>query len=300
MKRIQTLGIFLQLIRWKNLLLMALSQFIFYFYVLIPEGNRPFSQGKVFFLLLLSTLFIAAGGYVINAIFDVTCDRINKPDKVCFPTPFSLKSGKWIYGILTALGLIFAAQFSFQIGRPFWLFLFVGITVSLYLYSRLLKKTAFLGNLLIATLLAGNLLVLLLLPIQKGMRVDLLYTFAFFAFAINLIREMVKDLEDIKGDYNAGMRTLPILLGKERSIKLILVCSTVFSYFLIAFMIDSLQNKPFIQVYHFIAIIAPFLYFCYDLYFAKTSKQFHRLSNLLKVILIFGLLLVLFLCYNPF
>lgn len=300
MRPVPMLRIFMQLIRWKNLVLMGLTQCIFYFFVLYPAHPGKISEPTAFFTLLMATLCIAAGGYVINAIYDVSCDQINKPDKVCFPIPFSIATGMRIYVVLNSLGLVFALLFTLQVALPYGFMVFAAISFSLFLYSKILKRLPFIGNLLIAVLLAANLLILLMLPEVEEMRIELLYTFACFAFAINLIREMVKDLEDIKGDYNAGMRTLPILLGRDRSIKLILVLSAVIGYFFIRYLIDALRNQFYTQLYFTISILLPFFYFCYNLYSAKTSKQFHRLSNLLKVILIFGLLLVLFLCYKPF
>ena len=277
-------------------MIIASCQALFYFLILQKNTSFDFSEHMPFFTLCFSTLFIASGGYVINDIYDIECDQINKPNSVYFPNPFSIKFGMRTYAVLSSFGFLLATWFSLQIGQLLWTLLFAAIILLLYLYSKLFKRIPFLGNLTIAMLTASNLLVLLLLPIHPKAPTQLLYTFSFFAFAINLIREMVKDLEDAKGDYNVGMNTLPIVLGQARSIKFILLLCGIFGYFLIRFLIDDLKNNYWVQFYYLSFILTPYVYFCYHLFSARHSKQFHRLSSLLKWILIFGLLLITLLC----
>ena len=296
MKFLGLIGVFMELVRWKNLLIMASCQALFHFSLLQENTSFNYSEHILFFILSFATLFIAAGGYVINDIYDIKCDQINKPNKVYFPKPFSKKFGMRTYAVLSSIGFLLATCFSLLIEQVLWSLFFTLIIFLLYLYSRLIKSIPLLGNLTIAFLTACNLLILLLLPTHSEAPIQLLYTFSFFAFSINLIREMVKDLEDVKGDYNVGMNTLPIILGQARSIKFILLLCGAVSYFFIRFLIDGLKNNYWTQLYFLSFIIVPYFYFCYQLFYANHSKQFHRLSSLLKWILIFGLLLIILLC----
>jgi 4-hydroxybenzoate polyprenyltransferase len=287
--------LFLKLVRWKNLSILLFCQLLFKYFVFPFFNTTSLLTIFEFTLLLISTIFIAAGGYVINDIFDVDCDLINKPKQSFIPSKISIKTAKKSYWILSSIGIILGILLSFQRDLPYYSFLFLGIVSLLYFYSSHLKKIAFIGNLTIAILVSSCLLVFALFDttlLDNSMGIYYLWVFTFFSFCINLLREIIKDIEDIKGDYNTGMKTLPIVLGVERTKKAILILSLVPLYFSIHFLTTDLKNNSWAQVYFSIFILIPLFYFIYKTHNSTKSKEFKQLSKLLKWILIFGLLLI--------
>jgi 4-hydroxybenzoate polyprenyltransferase len=124
--------------------------------------------------------------------------------------------------------------------------------------------------------------------------------YAIFAFIINFLREIVKDLEDVNGDYNQGMNTLPIALGVGRTAILVFWLSFIPIGLLVFY-----ANKYFIGFdlwliagYTAALVVAPLIYFTIKMFSAKTQKDFHHLSNVLKIVLFFGILSVGVLTYN--
>lgn len=286
---------FLNFIRWKNLSILLICQVLFKYWVFPFFKTTSTLSNFEFSLLLISTLFIAAGGYVINDIFDIKCDTINKPHKAFIPNIISKKSAHKFYWILTLIGTSTGVLLSYQSGLISYAFIFIGISSILYFYSSHLKKIAFIGNLTIALLVASSLLVFALFDTNISkvtVGVYYLWVFSFFSFFINLLREITKDIEDIKGDYNAGMKTLPIVLGIERTKKTILILSVLPLYFSIHFLTNDLNQNYIAQIYFVLFIITPLFYFIYKTYHSSKTNHFKQLSKLLKWVLISGLILI--------
>lgn len=290
-----TLSNFFTFIRWKNLCILLLCQILFKYFV-FPFYNTPSLLSLFdFSLLVLSTITIAAGGNVINDIFDVDCDTINKPNKVFIPHKISPSTAIYIYLFLTVTGVSTGIFLSLSKNKPSYSLIFISIAILLYFYSSFLKKKMFVGNLIIAFLVSSSLVVFALFDtyffdVSKGMYY--LWIFTYFSFTINLLREIIKDIEDIKGDYNAGYKTLPIIIGVKRTIKVILILSLFPLYSSIAFLKNDLKNNLYLQIYFAICILIPLFYFIHKTYNSTIPKHFNQLSKLLKWILIFGLLLI--------
>lgn len=288
--------LYLNIVRWKNLLLLVFCQLFFKYKVFVYFKAPSYLTGFEFFLLLISIVCIAAGGYVINDVFDVSCDQINKPQKSYIPNQISIKNANALYYALTVLGVVSGSYLCISIEKPFFAFLSFVIAGLLYLYSYKLKSIALLGNIIISLLISFNLILLVLLDsniYEINRAITIAIQFSFFSFFINLFRELIKDIEDINGDYNSGMKTLPILIGTSRTIKLILLLSSFFLYFLINFGIQDLQDNIWAQAYFALFIVLPYLVFLIKTYNAKSKQHFHKMSSLLKLILAFGLLLLI-------
>ena len=294
--------LFFKLIRWKNIFILLFCLLLFK-YIVFPFFNTTSLLTSIeFTALLISTSFITAGGYVINDCFDQRCDAINKPEKTFIPTEISVKKAKNVYWLLSLTGVTIGCWLSFQRNMPYHSMLFISTASLLYFYSSYLKKIALIGNVTIAFLVAFSLLVFAIFDTDLSEKSEGLYyiwVYAFFSFCINLLREIIKDIEDLKGDHNAGMKTLPILLGTERTKKLILLISTIPLYFSIQFLQFDLKNNFWAQLYFTMTIVLPLFYFCYKTHNNTTNKQFHQLSTLLKWMLVFGLIL-LFLITNDY
>ncbi|MBJ2124115.1 geranylgeranylglycerol-phosphate geranylgeranyltransferase [Flavobacterium sp. IB48] len=301
---------FLNLIRYKNLLMLAFMQLLFR-YAFLKQQQVPLALADwQYGLLVLSTVLLAAAGYVINNIFDVGTDSINKPNDVVVGKGITESAAYNIYIGLNISGVAIGFILSNIIMRPTFASLFILIASLLYFYATSLKQIMLLGNFVVALLLAASVLIIGVFDLfpattaenqaQMASLFSILSDYAIFAFVINFIREIVKDIEDVNGDYNMGMNTLPVAIGVSRAAKIAL------GFAIVAFIISGLycntylmQNKLYIAVFYaFATVLAPLLYFIVKIFSAKSQKEFHHLSTILKLILFFGILSILVIALN--
>ncbi|MXO04166.1 geranylgeranylglycerol-phosphate geranylgeranyltransferase [Flavobacterium sp. HBTb2-11-1] len=301
---------FLKLIRYKNLLMLAFMQLLFR-YAFLKQQEVPLALADwQYGLLVLSTVLLAAAGYVINNIYDVGTDSINKPNDVVVGKGITETVAYNIYIGLNISGVAIGFILSNIIMRPTFASLFILIASLLYFYATTLKQIMVLGNFVVALLLAVSVLIIGVFDLfpattsenqaQMASLFSILTDYAIFAFMINFIREIVKDIEDVNGDYNMGMNTLPVAIGVSRAAKIAL------GFAIIAFILSGLycntyfmQNKLYIAVFYaFATVLAPLLYFIVKIFTAKSQKDFHHLSSILKLILFFGILSILVIALN--
>lgn len=301
---------FFKLVRYQNLLMLAFMQLIFR-YGFLKWQNVPLSLADwQYCLLVLATVLIAAGGYVINDIFDQDTDLENKPSKVIVGNKISEALAYNIYVGLTIAGVGIGFYLSNVIMKPGFATLFILIASLLYLYATSLKQMILIGNIIVALLLSFSVIIIGIYDLypatyegnQKDMGVlfSILLDYAFFAFILNFIREIVKDLEDINGDYNQGMNTLPIVLGVQRTSKVVFGLSFIPLLILLYYTNEYFaSNKLYIAtVYSLLMLVGPLLYFTIKSWNAKTKKEFHHLSLVLKFVLFFGILSIAVVAYN--
>lgn len=293
---------FLKLIRYQNLILLALMQLVFRYGFLESQSIPLALNDWQFALLVLSTVCIAAGGYLINNIFDRGTDEINKPQDVVIGKQISESMGYNLYIALNIIGVGIGFYLADAIHKSSFAAVFIIIAATLYVYANGLKQTLLIGNIIIALLLSLSILIIGifdLLPMivpqnQAGMGVifGILIDYAVFAFILNLIREIVKDLEDVNGDYNQGMNTLPIALGVARTAKVVLGLSFIPLGLIIYYINEHLfsNNLYYASAYGFVFILAPLIYFTVKMFGAKNQKDFHHLSKVLKFVIFFGIL----------
>lgn len=301
---------YLKLIRYQNLFLLALMQLVFR-YGFLKFQNIPLALNHFQFgLLVLSTLLIAAAGYVINDIFDQDTDYDNRPNTVIVGKSISEKTAYNLYFILNILGVAIGFYLSNVIQKPSFAGIFIIISATLYLYASSLKQMLLVGNFIIALLLSFSVLILGLFDLlpatydgnlaQMGMLFSMLLDYALFAFIINFIREIVKDMEDVTGDYNQGMSTLPIVIGIKNTSKVMFALSII-SVLLLLWYINSylMTNELYVAViYSLLLVVAPIIFFSIKILNANTKNEFHFLSTILKWILFFGILSVLVITLN--
>jgi len=301
---------FLKLIRYKNLLMLAFMQLLFR-YAFLKQQQVPLALADwQYGLLVLSTVLLAAGGYVINNIYDVGTDSINKPNDVVVGKGITETAAYNIYIGLNISGVAIGFILSNIIMRPTFASLFILIASLLYFYATSLKQIMILGNFVVALLLAASVLIIGVFDLfpattgenqaQMASLFSILTDYALFAFIINFIREIIKDIEDVNGDYNMGMNTLPVAIGVSRAAKIALGLAVI------AFILSGLycniyfmQNKLYITVFYaFATVLAPLLYFIVKIFSAKSQKDFQHLSTILKLILFFGILSILVIALN--
>ncbi|WP_426485048.1 geranylgeranylglycerol-phosphate geranylgeranyltransferase [Flavobacterium sp. 2] len=301
---------YLKLVRYQNLLMLAFMQVLFR-YAFLKQQNIPLALADwQYGLLILSTVLLAAAGYVINDIFDVATDSINKPNNVIIGKGISEARAYNIYIGLNITGVAIGFYLSNVILRPSFATVFILIASLLYFYSTSLKQIMILGNFIVALLLALSVIIIGIFDLfpatnaenqaQMASLFSILIDYALFAFMINFIREIVKDIEDVNGDYNQGMNTLPIAIGISRAAKIALGFAIIpFILSLLYINTYFMQNKLYIAtLYSFAFVLAPLLYFIVKIFTAKTQKEFHHLSTVLKLILLFGILSILVITLN--
>ena len=298
---------FLKLIRYQNLLLLAFMQLIFRYVFFQSQDITLALADWQYGLFVLSTVLIAAGGYVINNIFDQHTDTINKPNTVVIGKSISETQGYNIYIALTATGVSIGFYLSNVIAKPGFATIFILIAATLYLYATSLKQMMLIGNIMVA-LLSFSVVIIgifdLFPTIHEGNQqqmanlFSILLDYTIFAFMINLLREIVKDIEDVDGDYNMGMNTLPIAIGKSRATKIVFVLSFIPLLLILHYIYNYLFGLLFVTLYLLFFVVAPLLYFTIKIGAATSKKEFHNLSLLLKWILLFGILSIVVISIN--
>ena len=300
----------LKLIRYQNLLMLALMQFLFRYGFLKLQNVQLALTDWQYGLLVLATVSIAAGGYIINAILDVKTDTDNRPNTIIIGDSISEAKGYNLYIGFTVIGVVSGFYLSNTINKPSFASLFIIIVATLYFYSLSLKQSLLIGNLIVALLLSFSLLIVGvfdLYPVTSeenrpimGLLFGILLDYAIFAFLLNFIREIVKDLEDVKGDAHQGMRTLPIIFGVKKTTKIVLVLSLIPIICIVYYLNYYLFQSGLIisTIYGFVFILAPLIYFTLTIGSARQTKDFHHLSTVLKWVLLFGILSIAVISLN--
>ena len=301
---------FLRLIRYQNLLLLAFMQLIFRYGFLKHEAVYLFLSDFQYFLLVLSTVLIAAAGYIINDVMDQETDNDNKPNQVIIGKHISEAMAYNLYFVLNVTGVGIGFYLSNSIQKPTFAGIFIIIVTLLYLYATTFKKMLLIGNIIVAFLLAISILIVGvydLLPLtfennkkEMGIYFSLLLDYALFAFLINFIREIVKDMEDVNGDYNQGMNTLPIVLGVSRTAKVVFGLGVVASLILLWYINTYLMSNTlyFAVIYALLFVVSPMIFFVVKIWNAKTKKEFALLSKVLKWVIFFGIVSILVIQLN--
>lgn len=290
--------------------MLAFMQLIFRYGFLKMQNISLALNDWQYFLLVLSTVLIAAAGYVINNIFDQDTDLENKPNNLIVGRSISETAAYNIYGVLNITGVGIGFYLSNVISKPGFASVFILIAATLYIYATSLKQIMLIGNIIVALLLSLSVLIIGIFDLYPAINPEnqqimailfsILIDYAVFAFLINFLREIIKDLEDINGDYNQGMKTLPIVFGVKRTSKLVFALSFIPIISLLAYIKNYFManNLHFAALYSIVFVLAPLFYFTLKSWEPKTKKDFHKLSTLLKWILLFGILSILIITLN--
>jgi 4-hydroxybenzoate polyprenyltransferase len=295
-----------------NLLFIAITQCLFQYCIVAPilqhAGVPAVLTQPVFITLVAASVLIAAAGYIINDYFDLNIDLVNKPDKLVVEKIIKRRWAIIWHLVLSGLGVLCSAYVAWKT-RAWWLIpANIGCVGALWFYSTTFKKRLLSGNVIISLLTAWVILVIgfithyvvfkrpdvyPLVNASKLMRLTFLY--AGFAFIISIIREVVKDMEDIPGDERYGCRTMPIVWG----INAAKIFSATWLIVLVTAVIIMLAYiLPFkwwwAAAYCALLIVIPLLYLLRKLVKAVTPADFHKISNWLKLIMLTGILSMLF------
>ena len=269
----------------------------------MPLGADLALSSFYFTLLVIATVFIAAAGNIINDIYDVEIDKINKPEKVIIGKIISEKTANYLFIIFNVIGVGLGFYISNQIGKPEFSGYFIVVSALLYLYASFIKSITLLGNVIVSALVAFSLIIVGLFDLLPAVNFlnqehqsyvfGILLIYSFFAFYINLMREITKDIEDIDGDRNGGLNTLPIVLGRKRTSYIVFGMSVLALFGTIYYIYIHLYNYTYAVLYFLLFVLAPLLYFSVKLWDAKNKSDYTFLSKTLKVIMLFGMCSIL-------
>lgn len=294
----------LKLIRFKNLLMIAFIQcLIKYVFFQLPQfknANLVTSLSNTSFTcLVLATVSIAAAGYIINDIYDVVADTINKPNKLIIGKFISETTATNYYIAFTVIGIVLGIYATWEIDKNSYATMFLLIAALLYWYATNLKQTILIGNILVSLLVSCCILIVGLFEITPMLSPEsrdayifmfkFLIDYAVFAFLINLVREIIKDIEDTDGDYKAGYTTLPIVLGRKRANYIAFGICTLTIMTVVYYVVTYLFENQYLLLYFIFLIIGPLAYCAIKILSAKTKAHYAQLSSILKVIMILGM-----------
>jgi 4-hydroxybenzoate polyprenyltransferase len=318
---------FLRLIRPVNLLVIALTMYavrVFFLPYMSPHvspadtwNSEPFD----YFLLVLSTMIIAAGGNIINDYFDVKADRINKPEKLIITKYIKPRWAILTHWIFNFIAFAIACYLSWRYETFWYMFIHLLSINALWFYSMYFKRRFLIGNLIIAALtglvpiLCGIHFLGLTHPFDRdylpsswhiagqdswvdevNLKIFFVLFFAIFAASLNLVREIIKDIEDVEGDLVLRAKTLPIVLGKRKTkwvaiglLILILLLSSPF----IGEAYTIYNNGFLIAMAPALLVILGIFIVIIQLWNATEKQQLKRADLILKLVMMIG-------CCMPF
>jgi len=289
----------LNLIRWQNLILIIIAQVLIK-YALFESFDVATTLDSLEFLFLVTiTLCLAAAGNIINDIYDIETDSINKPNKVIIGKHISEKLAYNLFFTLNIIGIGLGFYLSHSVGKSSFFSIFVIISLALYVYASYLKGTVLFGNLLISFLVGMSIIIVgifdllpAIIPQNRVTQITffkIVIDYAVFAFLINLVREIIKDIQDVDGDYKAGMNTLPIVLGRERANKIAFIVSMIPIGAVIYFMVTYLYKQQIAIGYFLVFVIAPLIYVTIKIFGAEHQKHYQHISIVYKVVMLLGI-----------
>ncbi len=297
---------FLKLIRIQNLLIIAFTQCMVRWCLIYPilkiRGYELQLSDFNFFLLVISTMMIAAAGYVINDYFDVNIDKINKPERLVIGKGVKRRVAIGAHTVMNILAIIIGLYISYIVGAWKLILIYFFWAFGLWFYSTHFKRQFLIGNLIIAVFVALVSLVVgiyELLPCYKAYSVygeiisfkDVwicIFCISFFAFVTTLLREMIKDIEDYEGDKEYGCKTMPIVIG-VRSSKIVIAVISLCTMICLGYIQMRLWKINLPSFFYFsIALQVLFLFLIYKILTAQTKNDFRFAGNTAKFIMLMG------------
>jgi 4-hydroxybenzoate polyprenyltransferase len=291
---------FLKTLRPFNLFLIALAQFLVRYCIILPAYQTEYLNTQEFpahlsnidfILLVFSTVIIAAGGNIINDVFDVNIDAINKPGKNLIGTGIKESVAKNVAYAFLFLGSIIGMDIAFQTNVIGMGFLFPFSAVTLYMYSAHFKRRLLIGNILIALLSGLSILVIALFEPHFYPNLQFVLIYAVFAFLLSLARELMKDAEDVDGDERAQCKTFPILFGITKTKILATVIILLNAAAVVYFLYTYFYRNTVISFWYIICLfLIPLAALLYLIITASEKKDFYYASMFSKIVMLYGVL----------
>ncbi len=290
---------YLKLIKFDNLLIIALAQLCIKYGLFDPFGIPITLNGFGISLLIIATVSIAAAGNISIEIYNQNGEN----PKNLIHNKIPEKNANMLFIIFNVLGVLIGFYLANLIGRPGFAALFIIISGVFYIYASYLKEILVIKNIIIAVLAALSLIVIgifdLLPAITEKNRASqtvifsIVLDYSIFAFMIIILREIIKDCLAIDKDHNIGIKTIPIIMGKDRTIKLVGLLTIIPILAVVYYIYTYLFSNSNAVISILILIIAPLLYFMIRCFTAESDKHLNVLKDLLKIILVISSLSLL-------
>jgi len=301
---------FLNLIRFPNLLLIAFTQYVMRYAVILPVANlygvKFQLNGFTFFCIVLSTICTAAAGYAINDYFDMKTDNINRPRKVVVGKAINRHKTVMTHGILCTAGILLGGYVTWMAGIPELVLVYFMVAGMLWLYSFTYKRQFLIGNFIVALFSAMVPMMALLdiPPIYQSFGAFLLQqeanlNYAVFwilgvatmAFLTTLSHEIIKDAEAFEGDVTYGCRSLPIVMGDQYTkwtiiginASIVVMLGLVYHFFL------RQITGYFSFFYLLLFLIVPIMFISWKVLKSSTSDDYRRAGNWMKWVMFAGI-----------
>lgn len=291
---------FITSIRPVNLFIIVLTQYLVRHLLILPAyqveknitGLFPLHMSEeYFFLLVLSTVLIAAAGYILNDNIDAAIDRVNKPQKQSFAAGISRTTAINTFVIMTSIAVAMGFFLANSILNTWLGLVQVASTVLLALYSGVLKKIIFAGNIIVAALSAMVIVIVGLYEPSIYPNFNYIIMYGGFAFMISMVRETVKDAEDMEGDKVSGRKTVPAMLGISTTKVIISVLILLTALGIAKILYDFFYNSTYYSFWKILAAFEiPFLLLLALTWRANTKNNFRALSLVLKIFMLLGIL----------
>jgi 4-hydroxybenzoate polyprenyltransferase len=277
----------LHLIRWKNLLLIVYLMGICGFYI---QAYVSHSSTLLYFILTVSIVLTAAAGNIINDIMDIIADEINRPHRIIIPSIISKQVANITYGLSITLSL--CCSFILFLHAHTYVIFIVSISqLMLFFYSRYFKRTVFLGNLMIAWLtVLPFVMVFLFQSVEKNININILsvgilFHYLVFSFLSTLLREVVKDIQDLPGDMHAQFKTLPVVMGTTvaKWIALLITGVIIFHSVYFLYITPTELFGTWKMLMYIIFVLLPTIVILYFIYRFNAYNEFEKISTWIKI-----------------
>jgi 4-hydroxybenzoate polyprenyltransferase len=304
---------FFRLVRFPNLVFIAVTQVLFYYGIILPfaaavPGARHRMEEPVFWILVVASILIAAGGYIINDYFDLNIDRVNRPAALVIEKSIKRRWAMVWHIVFSFAGLVLSFYVGYRLGNPFIGLSNLVVVILLWFYSTTFKKQLLIGNIIISLLTAWVVIILYVcesrmdLASLEAPQLEFLSSvfktavlYGGFAFVISLVREVVKDMEDMEGDARYHCRTMPIAWGIPVSRSFAITWMVVLAAAVLILVVYTLQiHWWWMAIFMAIAVFLPSLLFMHRVKEALRPADFAKHSRLLKGIMLAGIVSMVF------
>ena len=272
-------------VRGYNIGLVVLAQYLTSIFILAQD--TPMIEVLLdpsLFVLVLATVGAIASGYIINNFYDQEKDLINRPQKSILDHMVSQKTKLSLYFVINILALLFSSLISLRAGL-----FFAGYMFFIWFYSHKIKKQPVLGNLTSALLSITPFFAILLYFKNYNL---LIFVFGFYLFLILSIRELVKDLENIKGDLTLNYKTVPVVYGEKATklmMSILIALNCLVSVLLVFYFELRLMHSFFIGATVYLILLL------FMIWNAQRQQDYNRIHNFLKLLILAGVFSILLL-----